>query len=115
MFFYRPPNLDVVRLWSFKHLAELLPTAPEHFLLVRDRLDDSPEQNVVVPQARLVYSTYPTWIEHVNYFDWLRYSKRFGLYAVDIAARPTTAAGPRPHAERRPDAGAIAGVASGRR
>ncbi len=115
MFFYRPPNLDVERLWSFKHLAELLPTAPEHFLLVRDRLDDSPEQDVVVPQAQLIYSTYPTWIERVNYFDWLRYSKRFGLYAVDIAGRPTTAAGQRPHAERRPDAGAIAGVASGRR
>ena len=94
MFFYRPPNLDVERLWSFQHLAEVLPTAPEQFLLVRDRIVDSPEQDAVVPQARLVYSTYPAWIERVNYGDWLQHSKRFSLYSVDAAANPPQTASP---------------------
>ena len=104
MFFYRPPNLHIARLQDFAHLAKLLPTAPEHFLLVRDRLVDSPEQDAVVPEARLVYSTYPAWIEQVNYGDWLQHSKRFSLYSVNVAShkRPLLKriAGDKPHVRR---------------
>ena len=80
MYFYRPPNFTCRRLHSDEELAAIPRDGDDDVLIVRDRLADWS-----LPQgtARLVYRTYPAWVEKYNIGNWLSNSKRFSVYAVE--------------------------------
>jgi phosphatidylinositol glycan class B len=88
MFFYRPPNFSIRRLKDDHQLEAIVRSGKENFLVVRDRLAEWSCPGIPPADVRLVYSTYPSWFERYNCFNWLQNSKRFNLYSVD---RPTTA------------------------
>ncbi len=96
MFFYRPPNFTCRRLRSEDELAAIVRRGSGEFLVVRDRLAkwSLPE---TATDVRLVYSTYPAWVENYNVGNWLSNSKRFSLYAVET---PLTTIGTSPASER---------------
>jgi hypothetical protein len=83
MFFYRPPNFTCKRLHTDEELAMVLRRDEGEVLVLRDRLANwSPPDDTLAADVRLVYNTYPGWVERFNCFNWLSNSKRFALYAV---------------------------------
>jgi GPI mannosyltransferase 3 len=98
MYFYRPPNFTVKRLRDDDELATILRRGAGDFLVVRDRLSDWSPPEASPAEVRLIYHTYPEWVENYNCFNWLQNSKRFNLYAVSplpAAAVESMAAAPR--------------------
>ena len=92
MYFYRPPGFQLIRLDGYDELAALVRSGPKKFLLLTDLVHTEPEQKLIVPQAELVYRSYPSWIENFNYFNWLQRSRHYSMYlvsrtAVDAIAR----------------------------
>jgi phosphatidylinositol glycan class B len=82
MFFYRPPNFTLQRLRDDDELAKILRRGAGDFLVVRDRLADWSPTDASPADVRLIYRTYPEWVENCNFCNWLQNSKRFSLYAV---------------------------------
>jgi phosphatidylinositol glycan class B len=91
MFFYRPPNFTCQRLRGDDELAKILRRGAGDFLVVRDRLVDWSPTDGSSADARLVYRTYPEWVENCNFFNWLQNSKRFSLYAVSPLSKSAVA------------------------
>ena len=91
MFFYRPPHFTCKRLKTEDELAAILERGDGDCLVVRDRLANWSPPVDAPAESRLVYSTYPAWVEHFNYFNWLSNSKRFSVYAVHPLAPPAVA------------------------
>jgi phosphatidylinositol glycan class B len=83
MYFYRPPGFQLMRLDGYDELSWLLRVGPPKFLLITDHVRKEPEQDLIVPQAELVYRTYPPWVENYNYFNWQQRSRRYSMYEVD--------------------------------
>ena len=96
MYFYRPPNFTVKRLRDDDELATILQRDAADCLVVRDRLGNWSPPDAAPAEVRLIYHTYPLWVEKYNYFNWLQNSKRFNLYSVS----PLPAASPLPTAQR---------------
>jgi GPI mannosyltransferase 3 len=82
MFFYRPPNFTCQRLRGDDELAMILRRGAGDFLVVRDRLANWSPTDASPADVRLIYRTYPEWVESCNFFNWLQNSKRFSLYTV---------------------------------
>jgi phosphatidylinositol glycan class B len=87
MFFYRPPGFTIERVHGTDELESLMRTSPRDVLVVRDRVSAWPDEQSVTPTPRLIYRTYPPWVESYNYFGWLQHSKRFSLYAVETRSQ----------------------------
>jgi phosphatidylinositol glycan class B len=88
MYFYRPPNFTVKRLRDDDELATILRHDGGGCLVVRDRLANWAPPADASGASRLIYHTYPTWVENFDYFNWLQNSKRFNLYAVNPLPAP---------------------------
>ena len=112
MFFYRPPNFTCRRLHSEDELAAIMRSRSGEVLVVRDRLATwSPPETAA--DVRLLYSTYPAWVESYNVGNWLSNSKRFSLYAVDTThVTATGSAEPESAIARVPTAEGAANEAS---
>jgi len=83
MFFYRPPNFTCKRLKTDEQLATALRRNAGEILVLRDRLANwSPPDDAPAADVQLIYNTYPAWVEHFNWGNWLSNSKRFALYAI---------------------------------
>jgi len=50
-----------------------------------------PEQDLLVPQAELLFRSYPPWVENFNLSNWLQRSRHFSLYEVDNQQPANTA------------------------
>ena len=86
MYFYRPPGFQLIRLDGYDELDALVRSGPKQFLLLTDLVHTEPEQKLIVPQAELVYRSYPSWIENFNYFNWLQRSRHYSMYVVSRTA-----------------------------
>lgn len=113
MYFYRPPGFQLDRLDGYDELSALTRVGPVKFLLITDRVQKAPEQDLVAPHAQLIYRSYPEWVENYNYLNWLERSRRYSLYEVEGNAVATgdrdhgsgtreTATVPRPAVEPGP-------------
>jgi hypothetical protein len=83
MYFYRPPGFQLFRLDGYDELDALLRAGPKKFLLITDHVQKLPEQDLFVPQAELLFRSYPPWVENFNISNWLQRSRHFSLYEVD--------------------------------
>ena len=97
MYFYRPPGFVYRKLKSFAQLDGLLERGPRKFLLITDRISLASKQAQIVPQARLVWRSYPSWLENYNYLHWLDRSKTFSMYAIETK-QPAAKIGAKPAA-----------------
>lgn len=82
MFFYRPTNFTYKRLHNEAELTAILRDCCGDCLVVRDQLSNWTTPQGTAADARLVYSTYPAWVERFNWFNWLSNSRRFSMYEV---------------------------------
>jgi phosphatidylinositol glycan class B len=92
MYFYRPPGFQLFRLDGYDELDALLRAGPKKFLLITDHVQKLPEQDLFVPQAELLFRSYPPWVENFNISNWLQRSRHFSLYEVDTQQPADTAA-----------------------
>jgi phosphatidylinositol glycan class B len=88
MYFYRPDGFMFNELRSFDELQAAMKNSPRQFLLITDQLSLADQQGRIVPEAKLVWRSYPSWLEHFNYFHWLERARTFSMYAIDTSRRP---------------------------
>jgi phosphatidylinositol glycan class B len=88
MYFYRPDGFMFNELRSFDELQTAMNNGPRQFLLITDQLSLADEQGRIAPEAKLVWRSYPSWLEQFNYFHWLDRARTFSMYAIDTSRRP---------------------------
>jgi GPI mannosyltransferase 3 len=87
MYFYRPEGFVFAELRNFDELKETMSHGPRPFLFITDQISLADEQAGIVPEAKLVWRSYPSWLEHFNYFHWLDRARTFSMYAIDNSGR----------------------------
>jgi phosphatidylinositol glycan class B len=91
MYFYRPKGFVFDELKNYDELKKALHLGPPHFLLITDQISLADEQAGIASEATLVWRSYPSWLEHFNYFHWLDRARTFSMYAIDRESRPAEA------------------------
>lgn len=81
-YFYRPKELNVVRITDLKELASV-PQSARPFWFFDGAFELSDETKAALPFCERSFSTLPPWIKYLNWNQWLNRANVWALYRCD--------------------------------